>query len=856
MDRPDGSAGLLERVPAARPARDGHRPAFVGGVGHLGQVGESPAVALATLPAEVRTPTWGWRFRPHPRTPSFEEERRFRDQIRSALRVASGGAFGFAFRWTSGPTGGVRATAGDPAAAAWFRETVLPAYPPGHWVVDTVRDDPFAPSVRFGGLAGPVALPLPFAVDRPPWSDAALLGLTAVAPGVDVVWELRPGRVPNRISPLYAESAPTAARAAGPVRPALITAWERAVREGSEARRSALPWGARVEVRARGASAELLADRVAGILSATVRLEGGNGLRFLRPMRGFRTRPGWILLSEPEMAGIFPAPWVRSAGGPESDPIAGGLPFGIGSRGRRSQLPIEPDQGRHVLILGETGMGKSSLLIRLLTGAVRWGSVLLLDPIGDTGRRFLAGLTPELLDRVTWISPTESPVGLNALRPVQAAAGGAGPSDRALHELVAALRRVRGQHFSDPGFWGPRIEEVLTRTLALAARLPRGTLVEAHELLALERSLPFEVPSGLRGAVESLRGLARERPEEVAGSRRVLGEIARNRVLRRMLCDAGARYELKQAGEPRSITVITGEAPVVGEATARQLLSVDLALVWSELLARPRPEKVFLALDEAQWYAHDGLLELLRLGRRGNIHVWTATQALRSMGPELHEALVTNSADLILFRGDPEEAHRFSRWAEPLTVDRLSGLPRGQAAVLIGKGNSVDWVAIRPLPPAELGAERRGRARQRTLARWGSAAEPEETSPAAPPSPGPARGTAELRPDASLRTALLFVRELLGQEPPGHALPLSLPRLREFLGLDSESGRALGSELKRSGLLLRSTTDPAGTVWWLQAPEHGEPGIPPPTPQERPGLEALLLRPAVGDIRRDGDKGH
>ena len=106
--------------------------------------------------------------------------------------------------------------------------------------------------------------------------------------------------------------------------------------------------------------------------------------------------------------------------------------------------PVESGQGRHLAVLGETGMGKSSLLIGVAVRAAALGGLIVLDPLGDTAREIRAELRTAGRSSVL-IAPSE-PGGpaINALEGI----GGA-PSDdpvrseRRLADIVHALRRVR-----------------------------------------------------------------------------------------------------------------------------------------------------------------------------------------------------------------------------------------------------------------------------------------------------------------------------------------------------------------------------------------------------------------------------
>ncbi|HEY6238462.1 MAG TPA: DUF87 domain-containing protein, partial [Thermoplasmata archaeon] len=320
------------------------------------------------------------------------------------------------------------------------------------------------------------------------------------------------------------------------------------------------------------------------------------------------------------------------------------VPIGTDSGGMLVGLSVDPLEGRHLAVVGETGMGKSTLLVRLAVAAADLGSVVLFDPIGDTGRRFIEELRPSLRPRTVWISPTDSPVSIDLLEPLRQGAPDDAAADRALSALVDALRRVRAARYADSGFWGPRIEETVRMTLAAAAAMPGATIADAERILSGSTGRAGPVVPSARAAFEALRERVRERPDEVDGSRRLLREISGRPALMRLLGGANSPFRFRDLSSPGRIYVLTGDAPTLGEAAARYLLAVYLALFWTERLSISRPPKTFLVLDEAQWYAHESLSEMLRLGRRSNLHVWLATQAFASLPEGVREAVGTNVA--------------------------------------------------------------------------------------------------------------------------------------------------------------------------------------------------------------------
>ena len=331
-------------------------------------------------------------------------------------------------------------------------------------------------------------------------------------------------------------------------------------------------------------------------------------------------------------------------------------------------------------------MGKSSLLIAVGRLVVEESGLILFDPLGDTTRALREELSAATKARMTWIQ-SGAAVGLNALEGIGGTSGdGEAGRERQLNDLVHSLRRVRSGRYADSGFWGPRLEEMLTRALRAAAALPGGTLVDAHALLASGGRGFRTIPGDAIEAVRELGDRIRSRPEDADGARRLLDEVTRSPILVRMLCDRQPSLRRRTSSPRVGVVLIAGDAATVGESTARYLLSVYLALVWSELLSRPEGGKTFVMLDEAQWFVHESVAEMLRLGRRRNVHVVLATQAIAVVPGPVAEAVWTNVADFVSFRGSPEEAREFARATRGVSPRRSCRSRVGRRSSSWGRG--------------------------------------------------------------------------------------------------------------------------------------------------------------------------
>ncbi len=725
----------------------------------------------------------------------------------------------------------------DLASERWVERVLVAAYDPGQWHRVAPVEEPRGGFERFGRrialpgetAAGPVPVgaivrTVGLAFSALPRDSSMQCAVVPIASPAEFGAIFRSPQ--STLREAYARPPdryrPASSPVASPPKPARSPLWRTEVVVRSSA----------------GAPADRFRRAIAAAESGWRQLDG-SGVRFgwSGPLGKGRPR---LLLAESEVLGLLPGmDGMPSRAGLEPvGPLR--LALGRSADGSVAAIPIEAHQGRHLAIVGETGMGKSSLLVALAAHAARLGGVVVLDPLGETARRVRSELRGEA-GRLLWVDPGDRPPALNALEGI----GGDGSVDpvlaeRRIDDIVHALRRVRSGRYADSSFWGPRLEEMLTRAVRAAAAIPGGTLADAHTLLATLGRLRQVVPPSARDALRELADRVRERPEDAEGARRLLYEIARNPTLDRMLCARLPSLTARELVAPGRIVLVSGDASRVGEATARYLFAVYLALLWSELLARSEASKTFVVLDEAQWFAHESLSEMLRLARRLNVHVILATQTLGSLPEGVRDAVWANVSDFVAFRGSPDEARAFARTAYGISPEAILAMPRGEAVVLLGKGEAVRWVRTvrrpavisRPDAPDDPSA----------------GGPPEKPPPGRVPADPPDRGpSGASRPDPVARAprgcvgVLERLRALGRAAEPGRLFEVVVHDLRSGDPEGDDGVRRAGALLGRSGAIVRVERGPRGTVWWIDphrippsdapvAESHAERTAAPPQP--------------------------
>ena len=462
--------------------------------------------------------------------------------------------------------------------------------------------------------------------------------------------------------------------------------------------------------------------RMHGLAGAFAAYEGRVGLRRRRVFAAERKlrlralgRRGY-LLSVPELAALahLPAeaavPGLLRAGARRITPPPGlpaaGRPLGIGASGGAVVLAVE-DARYHLHLLGPTGVGKSTLIARLvLDDLVAGRGAVVIDPKGDLIEEILARIPKNAVDRVDLLDPLDSaPPGLNVLE-------GADP-DLVVDQLIGIFRRVYER------FWGPRTDDILRAALltlletgpgATLADVPR-LLTDAHWRQQLLDDL--DDPVGLEPFWESYDALGEAVRAQMTGP--VLNKLRAfllRRPVRAIIGQEHSTIDVARCLDQGRLLLVRVPKGTLGEDTSRLLGSFVVARVWQAALARAgQPEQsradASLYVDEVHNYLNlpTPLEEMLAEARGYRLSLCLAHQHLGQLPKEMREALSANARTKLYFQLSPQDAQTLGKEVEPeLAAHDLAHLPRYTAAVRLchaGETGPAFTLTTTPLEPAD-----------------------------------------------------------------------------------------------------------------------------------------------------------
>jgi hypothetical protein len=375
--------------------------------------------------------------------------------------------------------------------------------------------------------------------------------------------------------------------------------------------------------------------------------------------------------------------------------------------GRERPLALTPtDSLRHVHALGPTGVGKSTLLLNLITQDMTAGrAVVVIEPKGDLVADVLERIPPERVDDVVLIDPTdiERPVGFNPL-----SRGGRSP-ELVADQLLGLFHSLYIAH------WGPRTHDILGASLLTLARTP-GMTLSALPLLLTDAGFRRQVvprvsdPIGLGPFWSGFEAWSEaERAAATAPVMNKLRPLLLRSEMRAIVGQTRRSFDLRRVFTERKILLVSLSKGLLGPETSGLLGGLVISQLWQAVLGRAaiQPERrhpVFVYVDEFQDYMHLPLdfADALAQARSLGVGFVAAHQYLHQLDPAMRSAVLANAQTRVAFRLPGEDARVIAADSATLTPEDSQSLGAFQCYVqAVAKGAVQPWCSARTLPPGK-----------------------------------------------------------------------------------------------------------------------------------------------------------
>lgn len=397
---------------------------------------------------------------------------------------------------------------------------------------------------------------------------------------------------------------------------------------------------------------------------------------------------GGGILNIEELASVYHLPhtnvetpnivWAtaKTAEPPPNLPAVGTLPdeeispFGTTNfRGSNIQFGARrSDRGRHIYIVGQTGVGKSGLLELLtLSDVYHNEGFVVIDPHGDYATNILKFIPPHRVQDVVYFNPADRdfPVGFNPLEIPDPTL-----KNHVSSELVGVLKRMFDS-------WGPRLEYILRYTILALLDYPNSTMLDITRMLT-EKDFRAKVVDNVDDPVVrnfwvNEFGSWNEKfmTEAVAPVLNKVGAFTANPLVRNIIGQPKSKFNIRKIMDEGKILIVNLSRGLVGEDNAAILgammvTKIQLAAMSRADIANLEDRRPFyLYVDEFQNFATDSFSVILSEARKYGLNLTIANQFISQMEPEVKDAVFGNVGSIISFRVGADDATNLQKYFEP-----------------------------------------------------------------------------------------------------------------------------------------------------------------------------------------------
>lgn len=327
-------------------------------------------------------------------------------------------------------------------------------------------------------------------------------------------------------------------------------------------------------------------------------------------------------------------------------------------RGVRMPVFIGPkDRQRHVYIAGKTGVGKTQLLISMISQDIRKGrGICFIDPHGDAAESIMELIPPERAEDVIYFDPSESdrPMGLNIME---------ANTEEQQHFMASAIINLMYKLY-DPqrtGIVGPRFEHAVRNAMLTVMCEPGNTFIEVNRILTdpkfVNQLLPkVKDPIIRRYWTDQIAQTSDFHKSEVLDYiASKFGRFVTNKMIRNIIGQSKSSFDFREVMDKGKILIINLSKGKLGEENSSFLGLVLIPKILAAAMSRAdMPEEqrkdFYLYVDEFQNFATADFATILSEARKYRLNLTVANQFIGQMEEEVKSAIFGNVGTVISFR--------------------------------------------------------------------------------------------------------------------------------------------------------------------------------------------------------------
>lgn len=329
------------------------------------------------------------------------------------------------------------------------------------------------------------------------------------------------------------------------------------------------------------------------------------------------------------------------------------------------------DRGRHLYIIGQTGVGKSGMLELLTISDIHSPhGFAVIDPHGDYALSTLRRIPQERAADVIYFNPADTsfPIAFNPMEVHDEKL-----KTHTASELIGVLKRM----FES---WGPRLEYILRYSLLALLDYPDATMLDITRILT-DKKFRNDVLKHVNDpvvknfwTVEFASWNDKFAAEAVAPVLNKVGAFTANPTVRNIIGQPKSSFNIRKIMDERKILIVNLSRGLIGEDNAALLGALLVTKIQLGAMSRAdidvsEREPFYLYVDEFQNFATDSFSTILSEARKYGLSLTVANQYIAQMSMSVRDAVFGNVGSIIAFRMSADDAGTMLKYFEPKFTD-------------------------------------------------------------------------------------------------------------------------------------------------------------------------------------------
>jgi len=411
-----------------------------------------------------------------------------------------------------------------------------------------------------------------------------------------------------------------------------------------------------------------------------------------------------IILNLKELTSIFHFPIGQAASMGVKESRAGTAPAPSAAREGAVTLGVndyrgdmtdvymkELDRMRHLYVIGQTGTGKTGLLLNMIAQDIKNGAgVCYIDPHGNDIQTLLSMIPKERADDVIYFDPayTERPFGLNMLE-----YDSRYPEQKTF--VINELMNIFNQLFDMKSSGGPMFEQYFKNAAGLVMDHPESgsTLLEITRVLSDKTFRDMKLEHTTNPIIKQFWVNA----EKTTGDQGLenfvpyitskFDTFISNEVMRPIVAQQSSSFNFRDIMDSGKILLVNLSKGRLGEINANLIGMLIVGKLQMAALSRvdsfgKELQPFYLYIDEFQNVTTPSISSILSEARKYKLSLTVAHQYLEQLNEDIKSAILGNVGSMAIFRISPEDARALeSRFEPTFSADDIIKLDNQNALV-------------------------------------------------------------------------------------------------------------------------------------------------------------------------------